>query len=122
MKENFGDLNYLQKLEEQMQFNYTIEQLLDENLKNKDGESNLEVRKRMLSFFKEIIKKEKGKKIAIISHGAAIKYFLQNWCEYDKEKDCMIYNNDILCSRKIEYTGTIKIEVLDNEIYNIKYI
>lgn len=105
-----------------MQFDYTIEQLLDEKLKNKDGESNLEVRKRMLSFFEEIIKKEKGKNSAIISHGAAIKYFLQNWCDYNKEKDCMIYNNEILCPRKIEYAEIIKIEVLNDEIDNIKYI
>lgn len=121
-KENFGDLNSLKKLEEQMQFDYTIEQLLDENLKNQNGESNLEVRKRMLSFFEEIIKIEKGKNIAIISHGAAIKYFLQNWCDYNKEKDCMIYNNEILCPRKIEYTGIIKIEVLDTQINNIEFL
>ena len=105
-----------------MQYDYTVEQLLDENLKNQNGESNLEVRKRMLSFFEEILKKEQGKNIAIISHGAGIKYFLQNWCKYNKENDCMIYNNQILCSRKIEYTGIIKIEILNEQIYNIEKI
>ena len=72
----------MKKLEEKMQYDYTVEQLLDENLKNVDGESNIEVRKRMLSFFEDLIKKEHGKKFAVISHGAGIKYFLQNWCEY----------------------------------------
>lgn len=105
-----------------MQYDYTVEQLLDENLKNKDGESNLDVRKRMLNFFEGLIKKEHGKNIAIISHGAGIKYFLQNWCEYNKEKDSIIYNNKFLCSRKIEYTGIIKIEVLNENICSIEKI
>lgn len=105
-----------------MQYDYTVEQLLDENLKNVDGESNIEVRKRMLSFFEDLIKKEHGKKFAVISHGAGIKYFLQNWCEYSKEKDSMIYNKNILCPRKIEYTGIIKLEVLEKNICNIEYI
>ena len=36
---------------------YTTEQLLDENLKNKDGESAKEVRKRMKEVIKEILEK-----------------------------------------------------------------
>ena len=54
-------------------------QLLDENLKNIDGESNIEVRKRMLSFFEDLLNKYSEKNIALVSHGAAIKYFLQNF-------------------------------------------
>ncbi len=88
---------------------YTTDQLLDENLKNKDGESNLEVRKRMTESIMEILDKYQGKKIAVVSHGAAIKYFLQNFCEYDHENETLIYKGKTVCSKKIESPSFIKI-------------
>ena len=44
-KENYGDLNSLKKLGDKSKNDYTTDQLIDENFKNKDGESNIEVRK-----------------------------------------------------------------------------
>ena len=58
--------------------------MIDENLKNKDGESNLEVRKRMTESIMEILDKNQGKKIAVVSHGGSIKFFLLNWCEVNE--------------------------------------
>lgn len=87
---------------------YTTEQLLDENLKNIDGESNLEVRKRMVTFFEELLSKYSGKNIALVSHGAAMKYFLQHFCSYDFESNSFIFRNQIVCSAKLESPSILK--------------
>ena len=63
---------------------FTIEQLLDDTLKNKDGESREEVTKRMQIAFEHILKENVGKNISIVSHGAAIKFLLMNWCNLNK--------------------------------------
>ncbi|MBP3801265.1 MAG: histidine phosphatase family protein [Clostridia bacterium] len=60
------------------------EQLLDQDLKTSDGESVKDTNKRMNEFFVELLEKYKGKRIAIISHGGAIKFFLLNYCKVTK--------------------------------------
>ena len=67
----------------------TTIQLLNPGFKNELGESNIEVRNRMKESIFSIMKNNIGKKIAIISHGAAIKFFLQDFCIYDVHNDCM---------------------------------
>lgn len=107
--ESYGDLLALKELGMKSKNDYTTDQLMYENLKNKDGESNLEVRKRMTDAIMEILDNFQGKKIAVVSHGAAIKYYLQNFCEYDKENETLVYNGEAVCSRKLESPSLIKI-------------
>lgn len=56
-------------------------QFLDENFKTVGGESQKDVRKRMDEVISEIIKNNKGKRIAIFSHGYAIIYYLLKYCK-----------------------------------------
>ncbi len=63
---------------------FTIEQLLNETLKNKDGESREEVTNRMERTFEQILKENFGKNVAIVSHGAAIKFLIMKWCNLNK--------------------------------------
>lgn len=125
MKENYGDLESLKKLGEGKTRDYTTEQLLDENLKNKDGESNLEVRKRMLEILGEILGKYNGKKIVVVSHGAAIKFLLQNFCEYICDENIFKYKGKTVCMAKLESPCIVKL-VFENsileEISKIKFI
>ena len=80
MKENYGNLDALKKLCEGKKLPFTNEQLIDKELKNIDGESNKEVEKRMNEFFNELIKtNDDSKNIAVVSHGASIKFFLRNY-------------------------------------------
>lgn len=113
-KENYGDLATLKELGMKSKNDYTTDQLLDENLRNKDGESNLEVRKRMTESILEILNNHQGKKIAIVSHGASIKYYLQNFCKYDKESELLIYNGKTVCHKKLRSPCIIKIIFKDN--------
>ena len=45
-----GNLDSLSKLKDKFTHTFTTEQLLDENLKNKDGENRFEVNRRMIKF------------------------------------------------------------------------
>ena len=84
MRENYGDLKSLEELGKNKKEPFTIEQLLDEKLKNKDGESREEVTKRMQIAFEHILKENVGRNIAIVSHGAAIKFLIMKWCNLNK--------------------------------------
>lgn len=71
---------------------FTQEQLLNESFKNIEGENNLEVKNRINSFFKERIYESNIENIAIVSHGVAIKFFLQQFCNLDT--DCNLLYKD----------------------------
>ncbi len=101
---------------------YTTEQLLDENLKNIGGESNSEVKKRMLTFFEDLLSRYSGKKIALVSHGAAMKYFLQHYCNYDFETNSFVFRNQTICSAKLESPSILKFIFGDNSLKEIQKI
>ena len=63
--------------------NFEKKQLLDENYKINNGESQKEVRNRMLSAITKILKENKSKNIAIVSHGTSISYLLKKWCNVE---------------------------------------
>lgn len=117
MKENCGNLNELKRIGKNKENPYTIEQILDPNLKCKDGENMLEVQARMQKSISKILENNYGKKVAIVSHGAAIKIFLMKWCEIKNNK---IYykNNEII----VNSPGVVKVSFLKDELYNIETI
>lgn len=123
-KENFGIIDKSEVNNKGK--NYTIMQLLNPKLKNELGESNIEVRKRMKEAILSIIQDNLGKRIAVISHGAAIKFFLQEFCKYDENEDCLKYNGEFVCPRQLSSPSMIEL-VLDADdinlfkIKNIKY-
>ena len=79
-----GNLNNLKDIGKNKKYSYTEEQLLDEKLKNIDGENRVEVNNRMSNSLNKILRENEGKNIVIVSHGAAIKFLLMNWCELNK--------------------------------------
>lgn len=101
-----------------------LEQYYDENLKNNDGESRKEVTERMYNAFKNIIKENKGKNIAIFSHGAAITFLLMKWCDLisitKEKKKCLKFKNNIIVNKIFDAPEVFKIIV--NKGGNIKSI
>lgn len=79
-KENYGDFKKLEELGKNKLNPFTTEQLLDEQLKNTGGENRIEVTSRMLKAFERVFSENSGKNIAIVSHGASIKFLLMKWC------------------------------------------
>lgn len=105
-----GDLEALEKLGQNMHHTFTVEQLLDETLKNKDGESRTEVVKRMEELLNNILTENLGKNIAIVSHGASIKFLLMNWCNLNNNYE-LEYNSSII---NVNSPSVIKL-VFDNK-------
>ena len=102
-----------------------VRQYLDENYKTEDGESQKEVRERFSEAFEEAINKNKGKRVAIFSHGYAITFFIMKWCkfEYIAEKDYMkfTYKDKVIFNKKINAPEVFKL-VFDknNELIDIQ--
>lgn len=115
-----GNLETLKKMAENKKNSYTTEQLLNRKLKNKDGESCEEVSKRMKEKIQEIV--ENGpENIAIVSHGAAIKFYLSNFCRIDENIN-FIYNEKIIIRKNINSPDIIELTFSNNSLRNIEHI
>ena len=101
----------------------TIKQYYDENLKNPEGECRKEVSTRMEEAFWDVIHNNKGKKIAIFTHGASMTFLLMNWCKLEnisKEKrKTLSFNNTIIVDKVFNEPEVFKI-TLDGENKIIK--
>lgn len=100
----------------QLPENFERKQFLDENYKIGTGESQKEVSNRMYSTIMKILEKNKGKRIAIVSHATAISYLLKKWCNIDIIDDNLRYsfNNNVLLDGYFNYCETFKLEFDDN--------
>jgi len=108
-----GDLTRLKELGKEKEYTFTEEQLLDENFKNFGGENRHEVNERMTNALNKILSENAGKKIAIVSHGAAIKYLLMNWCTLNAKRQ-VVYDNKIVIDLK--KPSAIKLEFNRNKL------
>lgn len=94
------------------------EQLLDRKFKTSDGESAEDTRERMNKFFDKILEEYEGKRVAVVSHGGSIKFFLLNWCEVNEDVK-LVYNNIIL---DIASPCLLKMTFKKNELVNLEQI
>ena len=113
-----GNLEKLKELGKDKKYSYTEEQLLDEKLKNINGENRVEVNKRMTNALNKILKENEGKNIVIVSHGAAIKFLLMNWCKLNDELK-LTYKNSII---DLKSPSLIKLEFDGKSLDNLKVI
>ena len=65
---------------------FWINQFLNKNLKNIDGESQVDVQNRMDKKIKEIIYNNENKRVAIVSHNACILFYLLKYCNLEEAK------------------------------------
>ncbi|MBP3256033.1 MAG: histidine phosphatase family protein [Clostridia bacterium] len=104
-----------------------LERYYQEDFKNPDGESPKEVRKRMVEGFEYAINNNKGKKIAIFTHGAAMTMLLTKWCKLEHitndTKKTISYKGKILVDKIFNQPEIFKL-ILDenNDIINIENI
>ena len=116
-----GDLVELKILGKGRKNNYTTEQLLDENLKNKDGESRKEVQDRFFKSLEKVVKDNPNKKVVIVSHGAAIKFILLNWCSLN-DKNQIVYKDKVLIEEKLELPNIIKLTFNNEKLIDIENV
>ncbi len=94
-----------------------------------EGETEEEVIERFTQAFNEKISENKGKRIAVFSHGYAIVYFLKTWCktEYNREEERLklVFNNNVIFNKKINAPEVFKLEFDKNnniiDIINIEF-
>lgn len=97
---------------------FTYYQLKDWNYKLKNGESLNECKERITKCLYDILTKNHGKTIMIVSHGAILKTLFSNWCqitvnEETKQPD-IFYHNKLLISGKWNCPELFKL-VFDEE-------
>lgn len=95
------------------------EQLLDRTFRTSDGESAEQTRERMNRFFDKMLKEYKGKRIAVISHGGSIKFFLLNWCNVNEDVK-LVYNKNLILN--IKSPCLLKLTFSDSKLINIEQI
>ena len=96
-------------------------QMLDKNYKLNGGESQLEVRTRMLEVINEILNNNKNKKVAIFTHSTAIAFLLKEWCEVNYCDDYK-FNGNVFFDGNWNYCETFKLVFENNKLIDIKNI
>ena len=109
---------------EELPEDFERKQFLDEEYKIDSGENQKEVRERMYLALMNILKNNKDKRIAIVSHGTAISYLLRKWCDIKIEDNKMKYSykGNTLLHNYFDYCETFKLEFDDNKLRNIENI
>lgn len=95
------------------------EQLLDRTFRTSDGESAEQTRERMNNFFDKILEEYNGKRIAVISHGGSIKFFLLNWCTVNEDVK-LVYNKQKILN--IKSPCLLKLTFRKKELINLEQI
>lgn len=106
---------------------FWIGQFKDNNLRNQDGESGIEVRNRMEAKITEIIEKNRDKRIAIVCHNACILFYILKYCKLEKaelnKRLTIIFNDKILIKDGIMKSPSMMKLVFDEDkLVNIDYI
>lgn len=94
------------------------EQLAFPDFKTRDGESANETNKRMTECINEIIKKYEGKRIAIVSHGGSIKFYLLNYCSVNEGLNLEYKGKEL----NITSPCLLKLKYKNNELIDLEQI
>ena len=92
------------------------EQLAFPDFKTRDGESANDTNKRMNEFICEILENYEGKKVAIISHGCAIKFYLLSYCKVNKDLNLEFKGKEL----KVESPCLLKLIFNKKELIQIE--
>ena len=98
-------------------------QMLYEDYKLDNGESRIEVTKRMLDSLYEILEENNNKNIFICSHSTSIIFLLMKWCTIDYDNKVLNYNNKFLFDF-MNWTAPelFKLTFDNKELINIEHI
>ena len=90
------------------------EQLAFPEFKTRDGESAIDTNKRMNEFMNEIMEKNEGKRIAIVSHGGTIKFYLLSYCKVNENLNLEYKGEELTISSPCLLKLTFRKDVLIN--------
>ena len=94
------------------------EQLAFPNFKTRDGESANDTNKRMNEFITETLQNYNGKRIVVVSHGGAIKFYLLSYCKVNKTLNLEYKGKEL----NITSPCLLKLTFRKNELINLEQI
>ena len=94
------------------------EQLAFPEFKTRDGESANDTNKRMNKFINEILEKYNGKRIAVISHGGTIKFYLLTYCKVNEKLNLEYKGKEL----SITSPCLLKLTFKNNELINLEQL
>ena len=94
------------------------EQLAFLEFKTRDGESANDTNKRMNEFIYEKLEEYKGKKIVIVSHGGAIKFYLLTYCKVNENLNLEFQEKEL----NINSPSLLKMTFQGNELVKLEQI
>lgn len=94
------------------------EQLAFPEFKTRDGESANDTNKRMNEFIYEKLEEYKGKKIVIVSHGGAIKFYLLTYCKVNENLNLEFQEKEL----NINSPSLLKMTFQGNELVKLEQI
>lgn len=98
-------------------------QMLYEDYKLDNGESRIEVTKRMLDSLYEVLEENNNKNIFICSHSTSIIFLLMKWCTIDYDNKVLNYNNKFLFDfMNWNAPELFKLTFDNKELINIEHI
>ncbi len=111
---NFGERIYGINSIDGIMDDFNVKQWNDIDYKLPNGESRRDVTNRMYNALIRVINDYKNKRIAIVSHGTAISFLLDKWCDV-----FVNYNNDNKMNTKIVFKNKIIFDNFRLKCYNL---
>lgn len=126
---NFGERIYGINSVDEIIDDFNVKQWNDIDYKLSNGESRRDVTNRMYNALIRVINDYKNKRIAIVSHGTAISFLLDKWCDVfvnynndNKMNTKIVFKNKIIFDNNISAPCVFKIVFDDNNIISIENI
>lgn len=126
---NFGERIYGINSVDEIIDDFNVKQWNDIDYKLPNGESRRDVTNRMYNALIRVINDYKNKIIAIVSHGTAISFLLDKWCDVfvnynndNKMNTKIVFKNKIIFDNNISAPCVFKIVFDDNNIISIENI
>lgn len=126
---NFGERIYGINSVDEIIDDFNVKQWNDIDYKLPNGESRRDVTNRMYNALIRVINYYKNKRIAIVSHGTAISFLLDKWCDVfvnynndNKMNTKIVFKNKIIFDNNISAPCVFKIVFDDNNIISIENI
>ena len=120
---NFGERIYGINSIDGIMDDFNVKQWNDIDYKLPNGESRRDVTNRMYNALIRVINDYKNKRIAIVSHGTAISFLLDKWCDVfvnynndNKMNTKIVFKNKIIFDNNISAPCVFKIDFDDNNI------
>lgn len=126
---NFGERIYGINSVDEIIDDFNVKQWNDIDYKLPNGESRRDVTNKMYNALIRVINDYKNKRIAIVSHGTAISFLLDKWCDVfvnynndNKMNTKIVFKNKIIFDNNISAPCVFKIVFDDNNIISIENI